>query len=107
MTGDLTKLRKFVPETGEPTTIKLEPEFWEMLAGIARQRGLRLSTLIQEIDTARGQRSRAAALRLYVGQYYQQLVLTIHSEGALPGFIPKFTRNCSHSEAAAMSDNGV
>ena len=70
MSVDYTKLRNIQLETGDRTTIALEPEFWAMLKKISDLRHISLTLLVQEIDGARGNRSRAAALRLYVGDYF-------------------------------------
>jgi predicted DNA-binding ribbon-helix-helix protein len=56
---------------GHPTSISLEDEFWQELAGIARARGLSLNALVTEIDKVRsGPRGKDAnlssTLRVYV-----------------------------------------
>jgi predicted DNA-binding ribbon-helix-helix protein len=55
------------------TTIALEPYFWETLIEISKQEKTTLDLLIQEIDSQRGQTSRASALRLYVVRYFEAL----------------------------------
>jgi predicted DNA-binding ribbon-helix-helix protein len=55
------------------TTIALEPYFWEILIEISKQEKTTVGLLIQEIDSQRGQTSRASALRLYVVRYLEAL----------------------------------
>jgi len=59
-------LRKYsVRIAGHPTSISLEPEFWAALSRIAATRGVRMTDLIGEIDTARAG-NLSSAIRLYV-----------------------------------------
>jgi predicted DNA-binding ribbon-helix-helix protein len=51
---------------GHRTSVALEQPFWEELTAIARARRVPLSTLIAEIDRARGAGNLASALRLHV-----------------------------------------
>jgi predicted DNA-binding ribbon-helix-helix protein len=56
---------------GHPTSISLEDEFWQELAGIAKQRELSLNALVTEIDRTRdspkgGGGNLSSALRVYV-----------------------------------------
>ena len=56
---------------GHPTSISLEDEFWQELAGIARSRQLSLNALVTEIDKTRdnpksGGGNLSSALRVYV-----------------------------------------
>ncbi|MBW7921178.1 MAG: ribbon-helix-helix domain-containing protein [Rubellimicrobium sp.] len=51
---------------GHRTSVSLEPEFWEGLRALARVRGMALNRLAAEIDTARGTRGLASALRVAV-----------------------------------------
>lgn len=50
---------------GHRTSVALEPEFWTVLETSARASRKSLAGLIAEIDTARGERPLASALRLY------------------------------------------
>ncbi len=47
------------------TSVALEAEFWAVLERDAATRTLSLSALVAEIDTARGERPLASALRLH------------------------------------------
>ena len=46
------------------TSVALEEEFWRVLELEARRAGLSMSALVAQIDSARGSRSLASALRL-------------------------------------------
>jgi len=50
--------------SGHRTSVALETEFWTVLQQIARTRGVALAALVAEIDTGRGARPLASALRL-------------------------------------------
>ena len=51
---------------GHRTSVALEPEFWEALAGIAGAGGRTLAALVAEIDAARGNVGNlASALRVH------------------------------------------
>jgi predicted DNA-binding ribbon-helix-helix protein len=50
---------------GHPTSISLEDEFWQELAGIARLRKLSLNALVTEIDKQHDGGNLSSALRVY------------------------------------------
>jgi predicted DNA-binding ribbon-helix-helix protein len=50
---------------GHRTSIALEPEFWNVLEAQARAERLTLVGLVSRIDTSRGERPLASALRVY------------------------------------------
>jgi predicted DNA-binding ribbon-helix-helix protein len=50
--------------SGHRTSVALEPEFWQALDAVARQRGLSLQNLIVELDSRRGERPLASACRV-------------------------------------------
>ena len=49
---------------GHATSVALEPEFWAALEAMARDRNVTLATLIADLDTGRGDRPLASALRV-------------------------------------------
>lgn len=57
---------------GHRSSVSLEPEFWAAFRDLARRRGLGLNALASEIDTARGARGLASAIRLAVLADLQQ-----------------------------------
>jgi len=62
-TGHLKK-RSFAL-SGHRTSVALEDEFWAVLEQDARGHGLSLAGLIGQVDSARGERNLASALRLH------------------------------------------
>jgi predicted DNA-binding ribbon-helix-helix protein len=59
-------LRKYsVRIAGHPTSISLEPEFWQAFGRIAARRGTSTNGLIGEIDAARAG-NLSSAIRLFV-----------------------------------------
>lgn len=57
---------------GHRSSVSLEPEFWEAFRALARRRGMGLNALASEIDTARGTRGLASAIRVAVLSDLQQ-----------------------------------
>lgn len=64
MTGAGPKKRS-IRIAGHPTSVSLEPAFWEELRRIADRRELSLAALITEIDAGRAT-NLSSALRLFV-----------------------------------------
>ena len=58
-------VKRSVRIAGHPTSVSLEPEFWEALKEIAKRRGLSINELVAEIDTGRST-NLSSALRVYV-----------------------------------------
>ena len=52
------------------TTVKLEPEFWQMLEEICAEKRKSLGALVTEIDRQRSQGLRASAIRVYILMHY-------------------------------------
>ncbi len=57
---------------GHRTSIALEPEFWAGLEAMAARRGVRLTTLIEELDSSRDSPNLSSALRVAVLRDAQQ-----------------------------------
>lgn len=51
---------------GHRTSVALEPEFWAALEAEARAQATSLAGVVAGIDTARGSRNLASALRVHV-----------------------------------------
>jgi predicted DNA-binding ribbon-helix-helix protein len=51
--------------SGHRTSLALEAAFWRKLEALAAARGLSLSGLVAEIDTARGEANLSSALRVH------------------------------------------
>jgi predicted DNA-binding ribbon-helix-helix protein len=58
-------VKRSVRIAGHPTSVSLEPEFWEALKRIAVARGLSLNGLVAEIDAGRST-NLSSALRVFV-----------------------------------------
>lgn len=58
-------VKRSVRIAGHPTSISLEPEFWDALKDIAKTRGLSINELVAEIDAGR-KTNLSSALRVYV-----------------------------------------
>jgi predicted DNA-binding ribbon-helix-helix protein len=58
-------VKRSVRIAGHPTSVSLEPEFWDALKDIAKTRGLSINELVAEIDTGRST-NLSSALRVYV-----------------------------------------
>lgn len=61
---------------GHRTSIALEPEFWDALEAIARERSLSLPALIAEIDETREKANLSSAIRLAVLAWYRKASLS-------------------------------
>ena len=55
---------------GHKTSLSLEELFWATLKGIAKERRLHLTVLLQEIDAARGENNLSSAIRIFVLKYH-------------------------------------
>jgi predicted DNA-binding ribbon-helix-helix protein len=58
-------VKRSVRIAGHPTSVSLEPEFWDALKDIAKTRGLSINELVAEIDSGRST-NLSSALRVYV-----------------------------------------
>jgi predicted DNA-binding ribbon-helix-helix protein len=59
---------------GRPTSLRLEPEFWDYLREIAFLKQVPISALISVINQQRGKHvPLASALRIYVAEHYREL----------------------------------
>ncbi len=51
--------------SGHRTSVALEAEFWAVIDATAQRDGMSLAALVAKIDTSRGERPLASALRLF------------------------------------------
>ena len=64
-------VRKF---DGRPTSLRLEPEFWDYLREIAFMKQVSISRLVSVINQHKGKGiPLASALRIFVAQHYREL----------------------------------
>lgn len=69
---------------GRLTTIKLEPEWWRLLADLCQLQGRRSCDVLSDIERQRGRGNRAAAVRLYIVNGFAEAVrphATMHMIG--------------------------
>jgi len=59
-------LKRSLTIAGHRTSIALEPEFWAALEKLAASRAIRLTELIEEIDSARDGPNLSSALRVAI-----------------------------------------
>jgi predicted DNA-binding ribbon-helix-helix protein len=74
-------VKRSIVIAGHKTSVSLEDAFWKGLKVIATGRGLTLSEVVEEIDTARVQGNLSSALRLFVLDHYRT---QITAEADLP-----------------------
>jgi predicted DNA-binding ribbon-helix-helix protein len=64
-------VKRSIVIAGHKTSVSLEDAFWKGLKVIAAGRGLTLSEVVGEIDSARAQGNLSSALRLFVLDHYR------------------------------------
>ena len=68
-----TLIHRHVRIDDRPTSLALEPEFWQYLREIAYTRRVTLSRLLSVINQQKGKhKSLASALRIFVAQHYRE-----------------------------------
>ena len=65
MTGRAEIIKRSVRIAGHPTSVSLEPAFWDALCEIAARRGVSLNALLSSIDAERSG-NLSSAIRLFV-----------------------------------------
>lgn len=70
---------------GHKTSVSLEDPFWQELKGIADERRLTLSSLVNDIDARRGEGNLSSAIRLFVLEQAQARAkeMSIRRQGEL------------------------
>jgi predicted DNA-binding ribbon-helix-helix protein len=63
--------KRSIMVAGHKTSVSLEDAFWNGLKEIARERHMRLSELVAEIDAQRQLGNLSSALRLFVLDFYR------------------------------------
>jgi predicted DNA-binding ribbon-helix-helix protein len=60
---------------GHPTSLRLEPVFWQLLREVAFEHGVSLIKLIEAVSTTKSPKDTlASALRVLVALHYRRLV---------------------------------
>jgi predicted DNA-binding ribbon-helix-helix protein len=65
-----------------PTTIRLEPEFWQVLQEISELEGVSINAIMQKIDATRGTFGRTGACRVFILQYCRSATTALGHDAA-------------------------
>lgn len=68
---DSAVVKRSVVVGGHKTSVSLEETFWTSLRGIAADRRMPLSALLDEIDSQRQNANLSSAIRVYVFEYFR------------------------------------
>jgi predicted DNA-binding ribbon-helix-helix protein len=72
-TQSVNLIHRKVEFDGRPTSLRLEPEFWQYLREIAYERRVTLAELISVVNRLKGNGvSLASALRIFVARHYRE-----------------------------------
>jgi predicted DNA-binding ribbon-helix-helix protein len=69
-----TVIKRSIVIAGHKTSVSLEDAFWKGLKEIATTRDMTLSDLVATIDTDRRHGNLSSAIRLFVLEYYRELI---------------------------------
>jgi predicted DNA-binding ribbon-helix-helix protein len=69
MTMSRLIIRNIVAERGR-TSMRLEPEIWDLLSEICTREALDMSTLVRQIEAAGHAGGRTSAVRVYIVNYF-------------------------------------
>lgn len=64
-------VKRSIVVAGHRTSISLEDAFWKSLKEIASERDTTLSSLVETIDSGRGEANLSSAIRLFVLDHYR------------------------------------
>jgi predicted DNA-binding ribbon-helix-helix protein len=73
--------RNVVAERGR-TSMRLEPELWDMLHEICEREAQDMSTLVRQVEAAGHAGGRTSAVRVYVAAYFYKAATEIGHAGA-------------------------
>jgi predicted DNA-binding ribbon-helix-helix protein len=77
-----TRVRKrSVVIGGHKTSVSLEEAFWSAIREIAIERGVSMSAMIAQIDSAKQQSNLSSAIRLFVLEHYRARIEAEPGEG--------------------------
>ncbi len=98
MTASRLINRNVVAERGR-TSMRLEPELWEMLAEICEREAHDMNTLVRQIEAAGHAGGRTSAVRVYVANYFHVAATEVgHAavgHGPLMGRVADLTRSAA------------
>ena len=64
--------RNVMGPSGNPTSMRLEPEIWEALFEICRREKIAMNDLFRKVDGARGNNRRTSAIRVFAFNYFRE-----------------------------------
>jgi predicted DNA-binding ribbon-helix-helix protein len=67
-----TMMKPAILVSGRKTSVSLEPQFWEALRDIAKERRTTLQDLVTGIDRDRRGPNLSSAIRVFVLEHYQE-----------------------------------
>jgi predicted DNA-binding ribbon-helix-helix protein len=98
MTASRLINRNVVAERGR-TSMRLEPELWDMLSEICEREGQDMSTLVRQIEAAGHAGGRTSAVRVYIANYFHTAATenghASVGHGSLMRRIPELTRSAA------------
>ena len=91
--------RNVVAERGR-TSMRLEPELWDMLSEICEREAQDMSTLVRQIEAAGHTEGRTSAVRVYITSYFHAASTEVGHAGAGHGpllhrIAPELTRSAA------------
>ena len=91
--------RNVVAERGR-TSMRLEPELWDMLTEICEREARDMSTLVRQIEAAGHAGGRTSAVRVYIANYFHLAANEVGHAGAGHGTLlrlipPELTRSAA------------
>jgi predicted DNA-binding ribbon-helix-helix protein len=91
--------RNVVAERGR-TSMRLEPELWDMLHEICERESQDMSTLVRQIEAAGHVGGRTSAVRVYIANYFYIAATEVGHAGASHGPLlrraePELTRSAA------------
>lgn len=75
-------VKRSIVVAGHKTSVSLEEAFWSGMKEISTARGLTLSEVVAEIDSARRHGNLSSAIRLFVLDYFRSRSITAERIGA-------------------------
>jgi predicted DNA-binding ribbon-helix-helix protein len=67
-------VKRSIIRNGHKSSVSLEDQFWGCLREIAKSKMLTMSKLVEEIDQHRNGENLSSAIRVFVLEYYQNVV---------------------------------
>jgi predicted DNA-binding ribbon-helix-helix protein len=67
-------VKRSIIRNGHKSSVSLEDQFWDCLREIAKSKMLTMSKLVEEIDQHRNGENLSSAIRVFVLEYYQNVV---------------------------------